>query len=231
MNCSGCVQIKKPFWGEVCPVKGCCEGKGLDHCGVCGDFPCDLLNQFAYDTEQGDDGKRIEQCRKWASVNANEGMTDSIDKKFACYCGLYCENCAVKAKVEPAAKILYDEMIKAGFEEVISFIPGGEGFWSFLKGMTDDGICVSCRDGSGGNPNCAVRICAKERDIEMCAFCKEYPCERFDAFLQNSDGYPVLKQDNALLRDVGWYAWAELQGKRREAGFTYSDEKRKERHE
>ena len=33
-------------------------------CGEC-DFPCDLLNQFAYDKEQGDDGKRIEQCRKW----------------------------------------------------------------------------------------------------------------------------------------------------------------------
>jgi hypothetical protein len=24
-----------------------------------------LLKQFAYDKEQGDDGKRIEQCRKW----------------------------------------------------------------------------------------------------------------------------------------------------------------------
>ena len=32
----------------------------------CGGFPCDLLNMFAYDKEQGDNGKRIEQCRKWA---------------------------------------------------------------------------------------------------------------------------------------------------------------------
>jgi hypothetical protein len=29
-----------------------------------------LLNQFAYDKEQGDDGKRIEQCRKWARHEA-----------------------------------------------------------------------------------------------------------------------------------------------------------------
>ncbi len=65
VNCKGCAHIDKPFWGESCPVKSCCEDKELLHCGKCGDFPCDLLNQFAYDKEQGDDGKRIEQCRKW----------------------------------------------------------------------------------------------------------------------------------------------------------------------
>jgi len=26
---------------------------------------CQDLNDFAYDKEQGDDGKRIEQCKKW----------------------------------------------------------------------------------------------------------------------------------------------------------------------
>ena len=71
MNCGGCVHIEKPFWGDSCPVKSCCEGKTLEHCGLCGDFPCDLLNQFAYDKEQGDDGKRIEQCRKWAEGVSN----------------------------------------------------------------------------------------------------------------------------------------------------------------
>ena len=49
-----------------------------------------------------------------------------MDRKYTCYCGLYCENCAVKAKVEPAAKVLFEEMKKAGFEEVIGYIPGGE---------------------------------------------------------------------------------------------------------
>ena len=228
MNCGGCVHIEKPFWGDTCPVKHCCESKGLLHCGACGDFPCNLLNQFAYDKEQGDNGQRIEQCREWAVVNVNKPKPECIDKKYACYCGLYCENCSVKVKVEPAANVLYKEMKKAGFEEVISFIPGGEGFWSFLKSMANNGMCVSCRDGNGGNPACAVRICAKEKNIEMCAFCEDYPCDKFTAFLNVSDGYPVLKHDNALLRDKGWNAWAELQAKRREAGFTYSEEKRKQ---
>ena len=145
-----------------------------------------------------------------------------MNKNYTCYCGLYCENCAVKAKVEPAAKVLYDELIKANFEEVIPLIPDGDGFWSFLKGMTKDGICVSCREGSG-NPGCVVRICAKEKGVEMCALCIDYPCEKFDAFFS---GYPALKQDNALLREKGWDVWAKLQDERKSNGYTYSDEKK-----
>ena len=147
-----------------------------------------------------------------------------MDKKYACYCGLYCENCAVKAKVEPAAKVLFDEMKKAGFEEVISYIPGGDGFWPFLKGMALDGVCVSCKGGSG-NPGCVIRICAKEKNVEMCALCGDYPCDKLADFLKASVGYSVLEQDNALLRDKGWDAWLELQAKRRKAGFIYSEEK------
>jgi len=147
-----------------------------------------------------------------------------MNKEYICYCGLYCENCAVKAKVTPAAKTLYDEMLRAGFEGVIQYIPGGDGFWPFLKSMVEDGLCVSCKDG-GGNPGCAVRICAKEKAVEVCALCEMYPCERFDAFFQQSVGYPTLKQDNALLRDQGMEAWAALQDERRRNGFTYSNDK------
>ena len=145
-----------------------------------------------------------------------------MDKKYACYCGLCCESCAVKVKAEPAAKVLYDEMKKAGFEEVISFIPGGEGFWPFLKGMADEGLCISCKDG-GGNPGCSVRICAKEKGVEMCALCEHYPCDKISAFIKASAGYAVLEHDNALLRDKGWEAWSELQDERRKKGFSYQE--------
>ena len=67
MNCGGCIAIAKPFWGDVCPVKSCCEGKKHKQCGECGYFPCVSLAQFSYDKEQGDNGKRIEQCKAWAS--------------------------------------------------------------------------------------------------------------------------------------------------------------------
>ena len=65
MGCKGCVHMEKPFWAESCPVKSCCEQKGLQHCGECDDFVCPLLHTFAYDMEQSDNGARIEQCKKW----------------------------------------------------------------------------------------------------------------------------------------------------------------------
>ena len=44
----------------------CCQSKGFRHCGECPDIPCALLTQYAYDKEHGDNGARIEQCKKWA---------------------------------------------------------------------------------------------------------------------------------------------------------------------
>ncbi|MCL2391085.1 MAG: DUF3795 domain-containing protein [Oscillospiraceae bacterium] len=69
MNCAGCTNIEKPFWGS-CPLKDCCEGRGHEHCGQCVEFPCGQLNDFAYDKEQGDHGKRIENCRIWMQSGA-----------------------------------------------------------------------------------------------------------------------------------------------------------------
>jgi hypothetical protein len=144
-----------------------------------------------------------------------------MNKKYRCYCGLYCENCAVKVKVEPASKILYEEMKKAGFEEIIHFIPDGDKFWSFLKGMAVEGVCISCKEGSG-NTGCQVRICAQEKNVEMCAFCESYPCEKFVGFFE---GYPILKHDNSVLLEEGIKAWSKLQDERRARAFTYTDEK------
>jgi len=144
-----------------------------------------------------------------------------MDKKYICYCGLYCKNCAVKVKVEPASKILYEEMKKAGFEEIIHFIPDGDKFWSFLKGMAIEDVCISCKEGSG-NPGCQVRICAQEKNVEMCAFCESYPCEKFVRFFER---YPIVKHDNSVLLEEGIKAWSKLQDERRARAFTYTDEK------
>lgn len=66
VSCNGCTNISNPFWGE-CSVKMCCESKDLDNCGPCSEFPCNMLNAFSYDKEQGDNGKRINQCKIWSS--------------------------------------------------------------------------------------------------------------------------------------------------------------------
>ena len=35
VHCKGCINMEKTFWGGVCEVKVCCEGKELNHCGEC----------------------------------------------------------------------------------------------------------------------------------------------------------------------------------------------------
>lgn len=46
-QCAGCGAVAgKPFWtadmpGGICPLHDCCRNrKELEHCGLCGDFPC-----------------------------------------------------------------------------------------------------------------------------------------------------------------------------------------------
>ena len=46
MHCKGCINIDKPFWGEYCPVKSCCENNGIEHCGICDNFPVMYLPDF-----------------------------------------------------------------------------------------------------------------------------------------------------------------------------------------
>ena len=65
VGCKGCLNIEKPFWSDSCAVKACCEGKSLEHCGQCAEFPCELAKSFAYDEKEGDGGIRLEQCKKW----------------------------------------------------------------------------------------------------------------------------------------------------------------------
>jgi len=144
-----------------------------------------------------------------------------MDERYMCYCGLYCGNCAVKAKVEPASRVLYTEMKKAGFEDLVDFLPQGKEFWSFLKGLAEDGACLSCREGSG-DPGCLIRICAQGKNTEMCALCESYPCEHFEGALA---AYPGLKEDNALFRDRGLEEWSALQDERKAKGGAHADEK------
>lgn len=64
VNCKGCLHMKKPFWGGECGVKSCCEHKGLNFCGECEEFPCEMLANMG--KEQGFDPTiKIIQCRKW----------------------------------------------------------------------------------------------------------------------------------------------------------------------
>ena len=76
MNCPGCIQADgNPFWGE-CQIAKCCTSKHLQHCGYCADLPCDDLNAFAYDAEQGDGGQRILNLEQWAVIGFSQWVQE-----------------------------------------------------------------------------------------------------------------------------------------------------------
>ena len=67
-NCQGCVSSKGFAFHckeEPCPIADCAIHKKVPFCGVCKDFPCQLLINYACDAEHGDTpaGARIEACR------------------------------------------------------------------------------------------------------------------------------------------------------------------------
>lgn len=65
VHCTGCPSMAMPFWGGECVVKSCCEGRGLDHCGLCAEFPCTACAEHG--KAQGfDPAPRLAQCRNWA---------------------------------------------------------------------------------------------------------------------------------------------------------------------
>lgn len=45
--CPGCNVVKgKPFWGE-CKIFECINKHGIEHCGLCEEFPCDeFINHY-----------------------------------------------------------------------------------------------------------------------------------------------------------------------------------------
>jgi len=141
-----------------------------------------------------------------------------MGNEFIGYCGIYCENCAFKAKVIPIASELYDEMKKACFDDVVNYMPDGPEFWRFLKVTADSGG-VSCKNGCG-TPGCKVRECAEGRGVEICVSCTEYPCGIFEEMFK---GFPILRDDNEFMRANGIEKWKEMQIERRSKGLTYTD--------
>ena len=51
-GCAGCGYVKdKPFWGE-CRFYPCVREKGVEHCGLCAEFPCDYY-LTTFDPKEG----------------------------------------------------------------------------------------------------------------------------------------------------------------------------------
>jgi hypothetical protein len=136
------------------------------------------------------------------------------------YCGLYCGLCAQRNRIPQRAASLRDAMRKEGYEnwgkELAHFVE----FWSFLNNLADSEVRCSCRAGKCGPPFCGIRKCAQEKGVEVCIYCKEYPCQMI---LDIARGYVSMLADGQRMKDIGIDTWIKEQEERRKTGFAYCD--------
>ena len=113
--------------------------------------------------------------------------------ELAAYCGLYCGACSIEnGQIRNAAKELQGMLKAYGYPQwaptLAEFVPATKHYPEFdgvLEWLTTQ-ECGGCLAG-GGNPQCAIRICAKEKGFAGCWECTEVTCEKLQGIDQ---GYP-----------------------------------------
>lgn len=139
--------------------------------------------------------------------------------KLVTYCGLYCDLCAERIRIPRRAAALQAAMTEEGWPFWGDSVAGFTEFWAFLEGLASSEGCPGCRAG-GGYPGCQIRVCARERGIELCARCVDFPCEQIEALAAR---YPTLIADNRRLQAVGFEQWLSEQKERARRGVVYAD--------
>jgi hypothetical protein len=140
--------------------------------------------------------------------------------KFVTYCGLYCGLCAQRSRIPREANRLKESMVKEGYEFWGKELPKFKDFWTFLTDLSNpEKSCPGCRQ-DGGPPFCSIRKCARKSKLDVCVFCKEYPCKRL---LGIAKGYPTLIADGKRMKEIGVEVWVKEQEERSKTGFAYVD--------
>lgn len=166
----------------------------------------------------------LKLCRAAAGVDQaqgdREGTETMADLKHVTYCGLYCKLCANMARIPQQAGELRETLRREGFQHFgESVYEDFSEFWKVLEALEESGeSCPGCRGGCGW-PQCPMRKCAREKGLDVCSQCDEYPCEHVQELARR---YPNLIADGMRQREVGLDRWIQEQEARRQTGFCYS---------
>jgi len=110
-------------------------------------------------------------------------MTPELLNRLA-PCGLDCKRCTRFIEGEARHSALKLKEALTGFEKmaprVADKVPALAHYQEFLAVLdflsTVD--CVGCRAGGSTLPFCAARTCFREKGVDFCFQCDEYPCQR-----------------------------------------------------
>ena len=144
------------------------------------------------------------------------------------YCGLYCNACGIRQeKIKTAVNNLRDIIAAYGFDKIMPELAKWEPsfkhyneFDQVMNGLVKlFGDCQSCLQG-GGDPNCKVRACAKQKGYRTCAECSEAEtCENLAPFRKGYKGFTQALQN---LRQNGIERYAEEMQKKVDDGYSYT---------
>lgn len=91
------------------------------------------------------------------------------------YCGLVCSQCPIFIATRETDKTKKEKMIY----EIVDLCQKIYGLSYTYEDITD---CDGCRSESGrlfsGCKNCEIKKCAADKNIDNCALCEDYACEK-----------------------------------------------------
>ena len=119
----------------------------------------------------------------------------------------------------------------AGYPAELTINPQGVhpdfDFNEFLKGVeyfskeNSGAYCqVPCKQ--GGGVACKHRPCARERGVEICYACNDFPCEHFSRTLET---YPEKRKEYERFKKLGFKEWIRFHAERAEKGYANATRK------
>ena len=169
-------------------------------------------------------------CKKIPWRHETTTQKDLVD--LVGYCGLYCNACGIRqGKIRTAADNLLGVIAAYGFDkmmpELANWEPSFKSYAQFtqvLDGLVKMfGDCPGCL-GGGGDPNCKVRQCAKQKHYRTCAQCDQTEiCESLAPYRK---GHPALVQDLKTITQKGAEGYAEDAQQKVDEGYSYLEEQR-----
>lgn len=160
-----------------------------------------------------------------------EILGDDKAWRLVAYCGLHCGECGTyRGKFFRMLAGELKELIEAHDHQ--DWVPkfGGIDFdyEEFLKGLTYytklESGCFNenpCKEGCQV-PGCMIKPCAKERGVEICFECDEFPCKHFSEFLQ---GHPDIIKESEDFKRLGREKWLRKHIHRIERGYCRATKK------
>lgn len=150
----------------------------------------------------------------------------SDPKSLVGYCGLYCGACGIYQGIfKQKVKELRSVIKRYGFDKVMPQLAKWEPAFKYYKEFEQvlDGLvkmfgsCPGCV-ADGGDPNCKIRECVREKGYTTCAECAEHStCEKLQPYMKRYG----LAESLERIKAVGVAKWAEEMESKVKAGFSY----------